>query len=416
MNYILLLTLLFSVSLFAVTNEMGSVGYVRVQTSLDDEKENVCFKAPKAGSKYRLGNECETWLELGVFQNVTFENGIVLHNQIRPSFMGANEESVEFLRFEELYSEVSNIFDNSVSFWIGRRYYKRYDSHMSDFFFLNMGGDGLGINNLDLGEVKLSYSFIYDKINPQTIAGDEEIFFQSHDVRFAKELEHGELTLFLNYMHLEGKTFITAQHIGEVDGYALGLIYKETKIFEELFGMKGENIAAVFYGEGVAKGAGAYSPFLQEPLIDAMLISAKSIQDSKTFRFINYNAFEHESFGVMSNLVYEYSDEKEFLNLEKEWFSAGVRPYWFASKNTRLLGEVGYDLVHDKTNDESYALLKATAALEFAFKKGIWERPVLRLYYTQANWTQSAKGLAGTSFYEDKTAGDNIGVQLEYWW
>ena len=44
--------------LFAFENEMGTTGYFRFQTSLENNKENVCFKAEGASSKYRLGNEC----------------------------------------------------------------------------------------------------------------------------------------------------------------------------------------------------------------------------------------------------------------------------------------------------------------------------------------------------------------------
>lgn len=50
---------------YAGQHEMGFHGYFRTagtRTSRDGEKE--CFKAPGAGAKYRLGNECEIWLEL----------------------------------------------------------------------------------------------------------------------------------------------------------------------------------------------------------------------------------------------------------------------------------------------------------------------------------------------------------------
>lgn len=105
-----------SSALFSFESEISSVGYYRLQTPFDSDKSDACFKAVGATSKYRLGNECETWLELGVAQDVKFENGIKIHNQVRPAFLGQNNEAIDFLRFDEFYSEIFNTFDNSASF------------------------------------------------------------------------------------------------------------------------------------------------------------------------------------------------------------------------------------------------------------------------------------------------------------
>jgi len=404
------------VSLYGLENEFGTAGYARIQTSLLDEKENVCFKAPGAGSKYRLGNECEAWIETALYQDIKLDNGVVIHNQFRPVFTGTNAHNIDYLQTDELYSEISNLFDNTVSFWIGRRFYKRYDSHISDYFFLNMSGDGAGINNLDVGELTLSYSFIADRLNPPAVVGDEKVLMQSHDIRLSKSLPRGEATLFLNYMALEGKTFASGERLNATDGYALGILYQDNKIFDELFGMKGENITALFYGEGLARGAGTISPLRQDALIDTLIPSGDTIENSKTWRFINHNGFENDTFGIMSNLVYERKDDTDFSNTRQEWFSLGIRPYWFFHKNSRFALEAGYDRVHDRISDTVYSLTKVTGALEFALQKGIWARPVLRFYVTGADWSESAKGAVGTDYYSNKTSGNNAGVQLEYWW
>ncbi len=403
-------------ALYGLDNEFGTTGYGRIQTSFPEGKESVCFKAPGAGSKYRLGNECETWIETALYYDIKLDNGVVIHNQFRPVFSGPNGREIDYLQTDELYSEISNLFDNPVSFWIGRRFYKRYDSHMSDYFFLNMSGDGAGISNLDLGGVSLSYSFLYDRLNPQTVAGDEKVLMQSHDLRFRTPLPRGEATLFLNYMTSEGKTFATGETLAEADGYAIGFLYHDQKISEELFGMKGENITALLYGKGLARGAGAVSPLRQDALIDTMLNATGKIGHSRTWKVINYGAFENDTFGVMSNLVYERKDDSGFTRTDQEWFSFGIRPYWFFHPNSRLLLEAGYDHVHDRINATRYALGKATAALEFALRKGVWERPVLRFYVTGSTWSDSAKGLIGGDYYADQTSGNNAGVQIEYWW
>ena len=417
-----LLVLSFAISqLLAVENTMGTFGYGRVQTSLQNNKENVCFKAPGAGSKYRLGNECETWIELGITQDLKLDNGLHIHNQVRPIFMGANNKAIDLYDWAELYTEVSNIFDDSTSFWIGRKFYQRYDSHMTDYWFLNMSGDGMGVSNVDLGEVSLSYAILFERLNPTVDTSDKNALFISHDLRFLKKTYQGELTLFLNYMTINGENFDAYHKVDAVDGYAVGLLYKDTTIFQKWFNMKGENISGIFYGSGLSKGAGEYVPYLTKEfensaLIDNLVNSGTSIESAKTWRFINNNFFENDTFGIMSNFVYEYTDEKEFSNLEQDWISAGIRPYWFINKYARLVLETGYDYVNNRVDKKTYALLKTTIAAELSTDKGIWTRPVLRLYYTNATWSNDAVGSVGTDYYSNKSRGDNVGVQLEYWW
>ena len=97
---LILLMLSYSLAVFAVENSFGTTGYLRIQTSLEKDKANTCFKANGASTKYRLGNECDTWIELGVFQDLTFENDIVMHNQVRPVFGGDNNKKIKFIRFD----------------------------------------------------------------------------------------------------------------------------------------------------------------------------------------------------------------------------------------------------------------------------------------------------------------------------
>ncbi|MDD2780741.1 carbohydrate porin [Sulfuricurvum sp.] len=416
MKKLALILFSFFVSAFGIDNRIGTVGYARLQTSLNGDKTDVCFKAPGAGSKYRLGNECETWIELGFYDTITFDNGITMHNQLRPVFTGPNNRDIEYLRLDEAYTELSGIFDNSVSFWAGRRFYDRYDSHISDYFFFNMSGTGAGFRNLDLGDVKLSYSYLFDHVDPSTINGSDSVLFDSHDIRLSAPTARGEWTLFANTMTLHAHEFTSTVHTGTSRGYALGGLYKDKKITQELFGMEGENVTGLFYGEGVAKGAGSVSPYYQDPFVETILQSGTSIEKAQTWRFINYNDFANDTWGMMSNLVYETRDEEAFSGLKQTWLSAGVRPYWFLHRNARLVTEVGIDRVDDKINDTTYLLSKTTLALEAALDKGLWKRPVIRVYYTHANWSNNAKGLVGGDYYADQTHGNNLGVQFEYWW
>ena len=132
-------------------------GYLRsgVGNSLNGGKQS-CFKLPGAEAKYRLGNECEQYAELELRQDVySFDDGSVLsvdgmaslYNQYNRelTFQGDNGAA----RLPQLYAQWSNLPSlNGGSLWAGRRYYKRNDIHISDFYYWNQSATGAGIEDV----------------------------------------------------------------------------------------------------------------------------------------------------------------------------------------------------------------------------------------------------------------------------
>jgi maltoporin len=91
-------------------------------------------------------------------------------------------------------------------------------------------------------------------------------------------------------------------------------------------------------------------------------------------------------------------------------------PTGLFEKNYRLLLESGFDQVEETLKKKTYKLLKTTLAMEIANNRGLWERPVIRLFYTYAQWNEDAKGQIAKTLYSNHTSASNIGVQFEYWW
>lgn len=126
----------------------------------------ACFQLAAALSKYRLGNECETYIELEYGRPLwTFDNGIVvggdamasLYNQTgyAPKFDGEHGAT----RLPQAYLQLSQIPGLAAKrIWAGRIYYHRHDVHLTDFYFCNPSGTGAGIDEIEIGGgLKLSY-------------------------------------------------------------------------------------------------------------------------------------------------------------------------------------------------------------------------------------------------------------------
>ena len=74
-----------------------------------------------------------------------------------PTFQGDNGN----VRLPQAYAKWSDIPQlNGATLWAGRRYYKRHDVHIADFYFWNPSGTGFGLEDYRLGgDLKLSYAF-----------------------------------------------------------------------------------------------------------------------------------------------------------------------------------------------------------------------------------------------------------------
>lgn len=121
----------------------------------------------------------------------------------------------------------------------------------------------------------------------------------------------------------------------------------------------------------------------------------------------------------MEFLLLTHAEEtgKEGVKGDKiNWNSAGVRPVFFMTDYTSVALEVGHDQVKNEISDKSGSVTKGTLALQLQPEKLYWSRPTLRLFYTQASWSDDFKGLVGGSTYANKTKGFSTGIQTEVWW
>ena len=384
-------------------NALEFAGYLRsgVGNSLNGGKQS-CFKLPGAEAKYRLGNECEQYAELELRQDVySFDDGSVLSVDGMASLYNQYDRQLTFqgdngsARLPQLYAQWSNLPSlNGGSLWAGRRYYKRNDIHISDFYYWNQSATGAGIEDVLIGGLKYSYA-LSRKDNLY-----QENYVTRHDFNVAgfNTNPGGQLELGLSYLDKPERTdahsgwAITAQHVQS-----------------EFLG--GKNKFAVQYGEGAGTGLGYTGDFRLD-------------NSSKRYRIVEFFDWQvTPRFGGQVEAVYQKDFRPDGGN--QEWLSLGVRPTYAISEQFKLVTELGHDQV--KAADGTRKLSKFTFAPTWSPKgPGFWTRPEVRLYYTYASWNAAAQraanefdagsALSDSGAFGSARHGSNAGLQVEYWW
>ena len=378
-------------------------GYLRsgVGNSLNGGKQS-CFKLPGAEAKYRLGNECEQYAELELRQDVySFDDGSVLSVDGMASLYNQYDRQLTFqgdngsARLPQLYAQWSSLPSlNGGSLWAGRRYYKRNDIHISDFYYWNQSATGAGVEDVLIGGLKYSYA-LSRKDNLY-----QENYVTRHDFNVAgfNTNPGGELELGLSYLDKPERTdahsgwAITAQHVQS-----------------EFLG--GKNKFAVQYGEGSGTGLGYTGDFRLD-------------NSSKRYRIVEFFDWQvTPRFGGQVEAVYQKDFRPDGGN--QEWLSLGVRPTYAISEQFKLVTELGHDQV--KAAEGTRKLSKFTFAPTWSPKgPGFWTRPEVRLYYTYASWNAAAQraanefdagsALSDSGAFGSARHGSNAGLQVEYWW
>jgi maltoporin len=380
-------------------NALDLHGYLRSGTGSSDKGgKQTCFSLPGAYTKYRLGNECETYGELQFDQNVyDGKDGVKFDftamfayksdyngQQDYEALTGGNDEWA----FRQAYVNVRNLpMLNGANVWAGKRYYKRQDIHITDFYYWDTSGYGGGIEDIRIGPGKFSYALFGNNDS-----GSDRSMWRN-DFRYeGLGIGFGSLDFGLNWnIGHEGGTAPSE------DGWAINV--------QHVLGgfLGGYNKLAFQWGEGSASN-------LVYPYPD---YGANS--DKESWRIVESLQFQQGPLGGMATFVYQ--DQKNNYT----WWSLGGRVVYAFNNYFKLAGEIGYDQV-EPDGQKARKLTKFTIAPILATGQGFWNRPELRLYYTYATWNDAARdgwgGVAGGvgGKYGNGTSGSQIGVQVEGWW
>ena len=402
---------LLSVDIHAEGYELGSHGYWRIGGGKSDGNTQVCFKAPGAGAKYRLGNECETYGKTSIFyRHQPEKEGAYLLTEVMPEFKGAYSENVKFIRNVQAYGEIGNIASTPIDVWIGRRYNQRRDIHINDFFYMNLWGEGLGVRDIPLGAARLAVTYTEDRQVPTGVTGAGGVVQRNLDFSLYEVQTNpgGKIMADLRHARILSEHFGATQIHG-VEGWALSLQHRQEGV------LGGTNTTAIQYGRGA--GRAAWSSNAESASSIGMLTTAAradGLEDAKTWRLLDFHVFDSERWAMMTSGLIERKNSQGFDGTGQTWASLGARPIFFLNERWRLVGELGYDRVNGRLSHGW--LLKQTLAIEWAPKRSFLSRPAFRGYLTHANWSDSYRGQVGTPAFAQDTQGWSTGVQMEAWW
>lgn len=357
-----------------------------------------CFQLPGAPAKYRLGNECEDYWELQLSDDVyKGADGTTLklegmasltHYYDRsPSFDGDNGRA----RLPQLWAALQPTALNGGSLWAGRRYYKRHDVHINDFYYWNPSGIGFGLEDLPVGPYTFSYAFLRE----DTIDQPDKANRHDFNLGGLKTNPGGAVELGLSYV----------QKAGQVRGAHSGWSFTAEHVQDGFLG--GENRLVGQYGQGPGTGLGQTGPLTQD-------------RHTRSLRVLDTVIWQiTERFGGQ---VLALVQRDRLPEGERTWRSFGIRPAYAFSEHFKFVVEAGQDSIEPE-HGATRRLTKFTVAPTLSVGPAFMTRPEVRLYYTYAQWNRAAQEaaepgdtLSETGVFDASRHGSNFGVQLETWW
>lgn len=362
-------------------------GYFRSGIGSNSEGgKQACVGLNGAYSKYRLGNECETYGELELGANL-YEQGNTKANvhfmqAYSVSQNGDWEQSAPSWR--QAYADISGVGSGVLStatFWVGKRYYKRQDVHINDFFYSNDSGPGAGMENLDLGWGKFSYAMIR-RANSDTVTQT------THDFHLdGIQVNQGGSLDFIAQFAAKNNNNDAAPN--NENGFSFTVQHNQSGILGG-----GWNKAVFQYADKASNLDGASYPS----------DNTKSAYRALDRFFYNFGAVDGE--GVV---IYQKVKDGD------TWFSIGTRPVYHFDNVFSIAGELGYDQVKPNTGD-SRSLYKGTLAAQLSAGKSFWSRPQLRAFVSYFKWSDVGAAYGTDLFGATATNGTTYGFQAEAWW
>jgi maltoporin len=432
----------------AMAGVVDYTGYFRAQAGHNSEQgKQACFGLAGAGSKYRLGNECGVYGELTLNNDIAkTDDGAVFSAHVMFSIFnntasnqnlsanngGSGNLSDGQFGLPQVYLKADGVPElGGASAWMGRRYYKREDLHITDFFYWNPQGFGAGIEDLPVGDgMKFSYAILRNDdvastftaaetgntigatgANGTPLGGGNSATRHDLQLRGLKVNDGGTLEFGLAFIQADSKAPNTK------NGTAVTIQHRQAGIFG------GENkLALQFMNDaGVANGGtGNITP--SQGLRRVRVVEGLYFQPTPTFG------------GQLVGVYQNDTSDKDNDASAVRWTTLGGRLAIGLTSHFKLNMDLGFDTAQPK-GGQSGNLMKFTIAPTLSVGPAYYGRPELRLFYTYGKWNDAARTNAGglnangnclgvtsadpisaCGVFGGKDNGSVIGFSAESWW
>ncbi|WP_265410704.1 maltoporin [Actinobacillus pleuropneumoniae] len=382
--------------------------------------EQSAFTVNGGGSKYRLGNEAETYAELKLGQEL-YKNGeksIYLDSNVAYSVNQQVDWEATNPALREINVQFKNFADSlpGATLWAGKRFYQRHDVHMNDFYYRDISGPGAGVENIDVGFGKLSlavtrntekdgaYSWNYNPITKKWESSQDknkDVYNDVFDVRLAgiETNKDGSLEIGFDFGNAHTKDGAIYEKDATKRGYMATIEHTQGNFFGGFnkFTAQYAKDAMTSWNTGHSQGGSANNKGDMLRLINQGVVQAS------------------DKVEVMYALIYEKTDLDNKRG--KTWYSAGIRPMYKWNDTMSTLLEVGYDRIKDQASGQKNDLMKYTIAQQWQAGSSIWARPAIRVFGTYAHWNDKFNTANRTDAGYKAKDGEFIGgVQFEAWW
>ncbi|ADZ44076.1 TPA: maltoporin [Yersinia enterocolitica] len=390
--------------------------------------EQQCFKTTGAQSKYRLGNECETYAELKLGQELWKEGDKSFYLDTNVAYSVSQRDDWESTdpAFREANVQGKNLIESlpGSTMWAGKRFYQRHDVHMIDFYYWDISGPGAGLEAIDLGFGKLSVAATRNSeaggssawINNQRKDADKTIN-DVYDIRLAglETNPGGSLEFGVDYGRANTQDDYSLAPNASKDGVLLTAEHTQSMM-------------------------GGFNKFVVQYATDSMTSwnsghsQGTSVNNNgHMLRVIDHGAINlAEKWDMMYVALYQDTDWDN--NNGTTWYSVGVRPMYKWTPIMSTLLEAGYDNVKSQRTGDRNGQYKLTLAQQWQAGDSIWSRPAIRIFATYANWDEkwgynnqtvnnangpdyglAQNGTVGTDS-RGKSNEVTFGAQFEAWW
>ncbi len=414
-----------------------------------------CFSLDGTSTSFRLGNECDTYVEVAVDQNhsaVKADESVIFKSHFRATFSSAGHRDWEStdpalvgnpptdvnaaakVALREAWVESAAVMPLNASLWAGKRFYRREDIHMLDFIYLSNTGPGVGLENMNVGPYKLHLALTRNVPSPQSkqMPAQTNVDLRLTDLKFGQSMQ---ITPYLIYGAVGERGFRGGEKLWHPSkGTNFGVILSDS------FKTGSSDKLILQYGSGIFGGSSDWNSCLLDQygawgsneVESDDEDGAKARDGSSCLRFIYHGVMaEANPVGWEAVLMVQSTDfggakvvdatqKKEVKMPSKGEYTAGVRVINKISDHFDIAAEVGHQIVSDKrmsSSDDGVAfgetsMTKFTIAPEVTPNTSYWARPRLRVFYTYANTTSKADN-------EDKESSEkdwSVGAQTEVWW